>query len=111
MNWKQFLTEKVLHEPEATSEYTVANNGDLVSVKTVIKNHTFDNDADMMALFRKMVDNGKWFSCENSFWDYAFFVWRADRDNDQRDYSAWLFYDPSRFCCLVAQWLEGKENL
>jgi hypothetical protein len=63
----------------------------------------------MMALFRKTVDNGKWFSCENSFWDYAFFVWRADRDNDQRDYSAWLFYDPERFCCMVAQWLEEKK--
>lgn len=69
-------------------------------------NRTFTTDADMMALFRKMVDNGKWFSCENSFWDYAFFVWRADRDNDQRDYSAWFFYDPERFCCMVAQWLE-----
>ena len=72
-------------------------------------NRTFDTDADMMALFRKTVDNGKWFSCENSFWDYAFFVWRADRDNDQRDYSAWLFYDPARFCCLVAQWLEERK--
>jgi hypothetical protein len=70
---------------------------------------SFTTDADMMALFRKTVDNGKWFSCENSFWDYAFFVWRADRDNDQRDYSAWLFYDPARFCCLVAQWLEERK--
>jgi len=74
-----------------------------------LPNRTFDTDVDMMALFRKMVDNGKWFSCENSFWDYAFFVWRADRDNDQRDYSAWLFYDPARFCCLVAQWLEERK--
>jgi len=27
MTWKQFLTEKVLGEPKATSEYTVANKG------------------------------------------------------------------------------------
>ena len=59
MNWKQFLTEKVLHEPEATSEYTVANNGDLVSVKTVIKNRTFDNRNDLMDLYELIEKDGK----------------------------------------------------
>ena len=60
MNWKQFLTEKVLHEPEATSEYTVANNGDLVSVKTVIKNRTFNNRNDLLDLYEAVYEDGKW---------------------------------------------------
>ena len=61
MTWKQFLTEKVLHEPEATSEYTVANNGDLVSVKTVIQNRTFDNRNDLMDLYETLYREMKWF--------------------------------------------------
>lgn len=88
-----------LGEPEATSEYTVANNGDLVSVRTVIKDRTFTTDADMMSLFRKMVDNKKF----STFWQFAV---------DKNRYSGaidWLFYDPERFCCMVAQWLEEKK--
>jgi hypothetical protein len=65
MNWKQFLTEKVLHEPEATSEYTVANNGDLVSVKTVIKDRTFTNRNDLMDLYEQIEKDGKLISFLN----------------------------------------------
>lgn len=49
-----------LGEPEATSEYTVANNGDLVSVKTVIKNRTFDNRNDLLDLYEAVYEDGKW---------------------------------------------------
>ena len=59
MNWKQFLTEKVLREPEAASEYIVANNGDLVSVKTVIKNRTFDSRNDLLDLCGQIKKDGK----------------------------------------------------
>ena len=104
MNWKQFLTEKVLREPEAASEYIVANNGDLVSVKTVIKNHTFDNDADMMALYRAIYKKGKWINFVN-------FTFLTRPVNGKCD--AWLFClggeDYEARCCLVAQWLEVKK--
>ena len=91
--------KEYLGEPYATSEYTVANNGDLVSVRTVIGEHSFTTDADMMALFRKMVDNRKF----GAFWQFAV---------DKKRYAGaidWLFYDPERFCYLVAQWLEVKK--
>ena len=69
MSWKQFLTEKVLKEPEATSEYTVANNGDLVSVKTVIKNRTFDNRNDLMDLYEAVNRDEKIWQFEKVCWE------------------------------------------
>lgn len=93
-----------LGDPEATSEYTVANNGDLVSVRTVIKDRTFDTDADMMALFRKIVDKGEY---DSFYLPLLSSLWHRKGD---ALFSTWLFYDPERFCCLVAQWLEeGKK--
>ena len=90
---------KYLGEPYTTSEYTVANSGDLVSVRTVIQNRTFDTDDDMMALFRKIKDSKKF----SSFWHFA-----VDKDRDAVELD-WLFYDPERFCNLVAEWLEVKK--
>jgi hypothetical protein len=106
---------KYLGEPYTTSEYTVANSGDLVSVRTVIQNRTFDNDTDMMALFRKMVDRSDalkimekddaWFSfCNWVLWRHT--CWSAE---DYEEITKFLFYDPERFCNLVAEWLEVKK--
>ena len=95
---RKALTE-YLGEPEATSEYTVANSGDLVSVRTVIQNRTFDTDADMMALFRKLKDNSEF----TTFWHFAV---SKDRNAVELD---WLFYNAERFCNLVAEWLEVKK--
>ena len=111
MNWKQFLTEKVLHEPEAASEYTVANNGDLVSVKTVIKNRTYDNRDDLMDLYAAIEKAGRWRNFEGETFDY----WDEERIHDTTNsaFTAWLFCldgeDYESRCCLVAQWLEGKR--
>lgn len=89
MNWKQFLTEKVLREPEAASEYIVANNGDLVSVKTVIKNHTFDNRNDLLDLYEAIYRDGKWDKLEDhlfSLWDDLFPL-----QKDTTTFTPWLF--------------------
>lgn len=75
-----------------------------------VKNRTFTTDTDMMALFRRMVDNKEWFNSDNNFWDYAFYIWQADRSNDKQDYSAWLFYIPERFCFLVSKWLREEKK-
>ncbi len=53
LDGRKTATRRVM-KPEATSEYIVANNGDLVSVKTVIKNRTFDNRNDMMDLYEEI---------------------------------------------------------
>jgi hypothetical protein len=65
-----------------------------------ISNRTFTTDADMMKVFRWLVDNGKWSD---------FFTWFARRKETTTLYlkhstwPTWLFYDAERFCCLVAQ--------
>ena len=65
---------------------------------TYVANRTFDNDADMMALFRKMVDNLTFGAFQN--FAYKHF-------NVYPNYA--LFYKPERFCNLVAEWLEVKK--
>jgi len=114
MNWKQFLTEKVLHEPEATSEYTVANNGDLVSVKTVIKNRTFDNRNDLMDLYELIKKDGKLISFLNylnSVCDWKDFD--PIRVRALRYLFNWLFcLDGSGYeekCKMVAEFYGWKE--
>ena len=94
--------KEYLGEPYATSEYTVANNGDLVSVRTVIGEHSFTTDADMMALFRKMVDYLNFGAFQN-------FAYKYFNEYPNYTFTEWLFYDPSRFCRLVAQWLKEKK--
>ena len=112
MNWKQFLTEKVLREPEAASEYIVANNGDLVSVKTVIKNHTFDNRNDLMDLYQKIYEDGKW---DDFFWDFAFKRKPENYGLGEAETSVWLFCLNGKnyedLCKMVAEFygLEGEK--
>lgn len=73
---------------------------------TYVANRTFDNDADMMALFRRLVITGNWhsYSNKNSFWKYSYDTW--EKTTKEQDYATWLFYDSERFCNLVAEWLE-----
>jgi len=99
MNWKQFLTEKVLKEPEATSEYTVANNGDLVSVKTVIKNRTYDNRNDLMDLYELIEKDGRW----GKFIIYSYEIFSSGHLSSvsEGDYISWLF-------CLSGEGYEDR---
>ena len=101
MNWKQFLTEKVLKEPEATSEYTVANNGDLVSVKTVIKNRTFDNRNDLLDLYEAIYRGGKW---DEFFWFSASHCKPKREGLGCSETTAWLF-------CLNGKGYEKRNKM
>ncbi len=113
MNWKQFLTEKVLKEPEATSEYTVANNGDLVSVKTVIKNRTYDNRNDLLDLYEAIYRDGKW---DVFFWNSASSCKPKRHGLGASETTAWLFClnskDYEERCKMVSEfygWEEEKQ--
>jgi hypothetical protein len=76
-------------------------------------NRTFTTPDDMMKVFRWLVDNGKWekFGGYNNRDCYARLRWRKEvypyidetSDNEYKCYLTWLFYNPERFCCLVAQ--------
>ena len=66
---------------------------------TYVANRTFDNDPDMIALFRKMVD-------KKEFINFRVCAWEIDGN---AAVSTWLFYEPERFCNLVAEWLEVKK--
>jgi len=80
---------------------------------TYVANHTFTSDADMMALFRKMVDEGEWYLFENSILVHDKYQTTRNKRLSQKYpdgyFNAWLFYDPERFCNLVAEWLEVKK--
>jgi hypothetical protein len=116
MNWKQFLAEKVLREPEAASEYIVANNGDLVSVKTVIKNRTFDNRNDLLDLYEAIHRDGKWDELE----EFALTEFQVDNpdaiasEHILSEYIAWLFClngkDYKDRCKMIAEFYEGGGN-
>ena len=63
-------------------------------------NRTFDTDADMMALFRKIVDEEE---LDN------FLFWCSVTHFNFPPKIEKLFYKPERFCNLVAEWLEVKK--
>jgi len=63
-------------------------------------NRTFDNDTDMMALYRKMVDEEE---LDN------FLFWCSVTHFNFPTKIEKLFYKPARFCNLVAEWLEVKK--
>ena len=111
MTWKQFLTEKVLGEPKATSEYTVANNGDLVSVRTVIKDRTFTTEADMMKLYRQIEKDGKW---DVFFWNSASSCKPKRHGLGASETTAWLFClngkDYEEKCRMVAEFYGWNEQ-
>ena len=65
---------------------------------------TFDTDADMMALFRKMVDMKKYDEFRFLTKERLTFALPFGTFGE-----TWLFYDPERFCNLVAEWLEVKK--
>jgi hypothetical protein len=104
------LTE-YLGEPEATSEYTVANNGDLVSVKTVIKNRTFDNRDDLMDLYEQVEKDERW----GKFIIYSYEIFSSGHLSSvsEGDYISWLFclsgegYEDR--CKMVSEFYGWKE--
>ena len=102
---KKLLTEEVLgecyHEGRMPINcgYRCVKCGD-----TYVANRTFDTDADMMALFRKMVDMKKYDEFRFLTKERLTFALPFGTFGE-----TWLFYDPERFCNLVAEWLEVKK--
>jgi len=93
------LTEEVLHEcyhetPQVSLRCTKCNM--FVDYRD---QRTFDNEADMMALFRKIVDSLHFGAFQN-------FAYKHFNEYPNYTMTEWLFYDPERFCNLVAEWLE-----
>ena len=97
MNWQQFLTEKVLgecyHEGSSllNSGYHCRKCDKAFSV-----NRTFNNRNDLMDLYQKIYEDGKW---DDFFWDFAF---KRKCVDDFGDYEAQ--------CRMVAEFYgwEGK---
>ena len=99
--WHERRTEDVGKKPWDLSHCVKC--GELVKLQSFDR-RTFDNAADMMALFRKLVDN-------DEFRKFRYDTWlKGETVNAQNPITEWLFYNPERFCCLVAQWLEEKNE-
>ena len=70
----------------------------------ICSNRTFTTPDDMMEVFHKLVEIDKW---ANFKW-HENTVRQWDLDETNLVYSDWLFYNPTRFCQLAADFL--KEN-
>jgi hypothetical protein len=108
---RKMLTEKLLgecwhikKEPRTMAGYICEKCEDFIkwgSGYDVNGNRIFTSDADMLVVFRKIRDVGKW----EKFRCFAF-----NETFDTRDeFTQWLFLDdPERACCLAAMFLEEQ---
>lgn len=69
--------------------------------------HSFTTYEDLGKLKDKLVENGEFWG-HNSFLDWANNNWEHDYTSDD-NFMEWLL-DPSRFCGLVAEWLERRRK-
>ena len=129
MNWKQFLTEKVLHE--CWHEFVVAFppvEPEQIPVRghkckhcgkywpTKIRDghgsRTFDNRNDLMDLYQKVYEDGKW---EDFFWDFAFQRKPENYGLGEAETSVWLFClngkDYAERNNMVAEFYGWKEKV
>jgi len=78
-------------------------------------NRTFTTDKDMLAVFRKIRDKGKW----AIFYSRTMQIWYSEEEQDLESnledygyeacFSRWLFLDnPEQACCLAAMFLEEQ---
>lgn len=128
MNWKQFLTEKVLKE--CWHEFVVAFppvEPEQIPVRghkckhcgkywpTKIRDghgsRTFDNRNDMMDLYEKIEKDGKW---DDFFWDFAFKRKPENYGLGEAETSVWLFCldgkDYEAQCKMVAEFYGWKAD-
>jgi len=117
-NWKKFLTEKILRE----CWHGVDELGDIYCCKKCGKarlsislgegrstdNRTFDNQNDMMELYRYIYEDGKW----TEFTDSVFKYYKDDPTAEIFD--AWLFClvneDYESRCKMVAEFYGLEEE-
>ena len=112
MNWQQFLTEKVLgecyHEGSSllNSGYHCRKCDKAFSV-----NRTFNNRNDLMDLYQKIYEDGKW---DDFFWDFAFKRKPENYGLGEAETSVWLFClngeDYEERCKMVAEFYGWNEQ-
>ena len=112
MNWKQFLTEKVLGE--CWNIYVNFNDEGMCQkcgdpAEKHAGNRTFDNRNDMMDLYQQVYEDGKW---EDFFWDFAFQRKPENYGLGEAETSVWLFCldgkDYEARCKMVAEFYGWK---
>lgn len=109
MTWQQFLTETVLCEcwhgrKEIWAMDICPRCGRLPST-----NHTFTTRNDLMDLYQKVYEDGKW---EDFFWDFAFQRKPENYGLGEAETSVWLFCldgkDYEARCKMVAEFYGWK---
>ena len=100
----KWMEERWHEEIEACKCSCGRNFGDSLLLDYHIEdlNRTYDSDADMLALFRKLAEKGLWIDFIDYIWWKVFPI-----DNSNRSFHecmSWLFLeDPERSCNLVAE--------
>jgi len=120
MTWQHFLTEKVLKEcwHEGSSLLNAGYHCRKCD-KAFSVNRTFTNRNDLMDLYQKIYEDGKWSEYDGE--DYAVLRWidcEPARHEKDADYDAWLFcLDGEAYedrCKMVSEfygWGEEKNNV
>ena len=124
MNWKQFLTEKVLDECWHEWRYIkgqikyerwecVKCPAYCIGSAGEYKNRTFDNRNDMMDLYDKVWKDEKWREFDSEDFAVARWIDCDTRHASDADYNAWLFcLDGEGYedhCKMVAEFYGYKE--
>lgn len=115
MTWQQFLTEKMgecWHEWETSPGcIAVCKKCSASTMFPWVKNRTFDNRNDLMDLYQKIYEDGKW---DDFFWDFAFKRKPENYGLGEAETSVWLFclngkdYEPR--CKMVAAFYGWEEE-
>ena len=122
MNWKQFLTEKVLngcwHERVQVGDILnmrsecSCGKPDYLGTANDHINRTFDNRSDLMDLYEKVYEDGKW---DDFFWDFAFKRKPENYGLGEAETSVWLFCldgkDYEAQCKMVAEFYGWEEKV
>lgn len=112
MIWQQFLTEKVLGEcyHEGSSLLNAGYHCHKCD-KAFSVNRTFDNRSDLMDLYQKVYEDGKW---DEFFWFSASHCKPKREGLGCSETTAWLFcLDGSSYeekCRMVAEFYGWKEK-
>ncbi len=124
-DWKKFLAEQVLKEIWHKSDGTYLGQKcvcgrecewprETLDEHIKRKNRTFDNQDDMMELYRYIYEDGKWNTFESEIYARVFIPCYYEENIFANNFNAWLFclgdeYYESR-CKLVAKFYEWEEG-
>ena len=103
-NWKQFLTKQILKESSFTNTVTISCDG------RVWLPRTYGNRIDLMDLYEKVYEDGKWCRYQIAAW-----LCKEVADLKPHEYTTWLFcLDKTGYeerCKMVAEFYgwDGKK--